>query len=274
MKQEISNNSKIRQHKVLNRPILGAIVLAFYGLLFYQVFATLGGGSKILSFLLGTLGGVLLLLIHKQWFKGEFKGSVNFDFLKDISYLIALGAFVVMDTFVAVLAYSQVGFIALTIEGLSQALMAAIAEEAALRVLPCSVIMRSYKKKNNYLVALLFSAIFFGVIHTANLLTGAGISDTLIQVVSAFSGGLIMGALYLRTGSVIPCIAIHFIHDILTRMVGTGETGTAFDFFLDCLIIVTNIVLAFSLLKGKKQEIIEVWNNIWISQTEQNSMIL
>jgi len=272
MKKEMNSNLKIRQHKIVNKPILGAIVLVIYGLLFYQVFATLGGQSKVLSFLLGTLGGVLLLVIHKQWFKGEFKGSVSFDFLNDKSYLIALGAFVVIDTVAAVLTYSQVGVVALTLEGLSQAVMAAIAEEAALRVLPCSVIMRSYKEKNNYLVALLFSAIFFGVIHFANILTGAGISDTLIQVVSAFSGGLIMGALYLRTASVVPCIAIHFIHDILTKMVGVGECGATFDYFLNALVIITDVVLAVLLLKGKKKEIIEIWNNIWISQTEQKEM--
>jgi len=272
MNKDMELNSKIRQHKILDMPILGAIILAIYGLAFYQIFATLGGESKVLSFLLGTLGGVLLLVIHKQWFKGEYKGSVSLDFLKDKSYLIVFGVFVVMDAVVAVLAYSQVGLIALTLEGLTQAIMAAIAEEAALRVLPCSVIMRSYKEKNNYMVALLFSAIFFGVIHFANILTGAGISNTLIQVASAFSGGLIMGALYLRTGSIIPCIVIHLIHDILTRMVGTGECGAGFDTFLNSLIIITNVVLAVILLKGKKEEIIETWNNIWISQTEQKRM--
>jgi len=64
MNKDMNSNSKIRQHKILNKPILGAIVLAIYGLLFYQVFASIGGESKILSFLLGTLGGILLLIIH------------------------------------------------------------------------------------------------------------------------------------------------------------------------------------------------------------------
>lgn len=57
--------------------------------------------------------------------------------------------------------------------------------------------------------AILISSITFGIGHIVNLLNGAELIPTLFQIGYAFSAGYLFTILFLKTGSLIPCILTH-----------------------------------------------------------------
>ena len=69
--------------------------------------------------------------------------------------------------------------------------------------------------KNNMTAAITVSAVTFGVGHIVNLLNGYDIVSALIQIVYAVAVGFLLVFIFVRTGSLIPCIAFHSLNNIL-----------------------------------------------------------
>ena len=96
-------------------------------------------------------------------------------------------------------------------------------------------------------LAILISAIAFGLLHKFPL---------------AFFGsivfGIIVGWLYWRTGSIIPCIIVHIVNNSLTAIDSTGWNNTVFIF----IPVVSLLLLAFGLWWfGKKCTFADEFNN-------------
>ena len=96
-------------------------------------------------------------------------------------------------------------------------------------------------------LAILISAIAFGLLHKFPL---------------AFFGsivfGIIVGWLYWRTGSIIPCIIVHIVNNSLTAIDSTGWNNTVFIIIL----VVSLLLLAFGLWWfGKKCTFADEFNN-------------
>lgn len=64
------------------------------------------------------------------------------------------------------------------------------------------------KKQRNELIMLVISALIFGLVHVYPA-----------QVVNAFIMGLLLGYLYIRTGSILPCIVFHCTNNIIICLV-------------------------------------------------------
>ncbi len=136
---------KAKKHGVLSHPILAMILLMFWGFIFYSVFAAIAeiGLGEEYGGWGAAIGAVLALIIHKAWFRPEFKGSIRkLGFpSKDVKI-----AFLGFSAFVLII--DVLGFIgheiAFTIPNLGLALMAGIGEEMFVRVLPISVMMRDW----------------------------------------------------------------------------------------------------------------------------------
>ncbi len=261
---------KIRKHPVLGKPILGAILLMIHGICFCQILSFFGKTQIALS-LLSVVNAVLLLLIHKFWFRPEFKGSISFEFTRDHQFMLAAGLFLLVDIIAAVISYIDHGIAAPTLLGICLSLGAGTVEEVIFRVLPVSVMMRTYKDKGSYLPALILTPIIFGAIHMGNVLTGQAVGYTVLQSVSAAALGVFFGALYIRTGSIVPSMIIHVLHDFLgclqanqTAGVASGSV-TVLDIITIILIIAASIATAVVVLKGKADEIREVWNGVWMT---------
>lgn len=87
---------KVRNHKILNQPIVALILLMLWGYVFYQII----GGIFLISLgdnYLGygfAIGAIIALAIHKAWFSPEFKGSIGIPKFcsKDIKYTYLLFA--------------------------------------------------------------------------------------------------------------------------------------------------------------------------------------
>ena len=69
--------------------------------------------------------------------------------------------------------------------------------------------------KNNMTAAITVSAVTFGVGHIVNLLNGYDLVSALIQIVYAVAVGFLLVFIFVRTGSLIPCIAFHSLNNIL-----------------------------------------------------------
>lgn len=64
-------------------------------------------------------------------------------------------------------------------------------------------------RKGGLTAAIIVSSLTFGMGHIVNLLTGAAVLDTLLQLVYASAIGFCFTALFVTTGSIIPCILSH-----------------------------------------------------------------
>ena len=71
------------------------------------------------------------------------------------------------------------------------------------------LLFRGMRKNVRLPVAVAVSSLTFGMGHIVNLLTGAPVFDTLLQLVYASAIGFCFTALFLTTGSILPCILSH-----------------------------------------------------------------
>ena len=80
------------------------------------------------------------------------------------------------------------------------------------------------RKKRNIAAAIFVSSGVFGLVHGTNIFVGADPLHTLIQVVTSFMLGIVLGGMFLFSGNIIVPIAIHTIHDILAIGVQSAVT--------------------------------------------------
>ena len=83
-------------------------------------------------------------------------------------------------------------------------------EEVAFR----GVFLTMLLEKNSQRMAIIYSAIAFGVMHLLAVFTGQGLIDTLGQVVWAFLFALFYGYLFIKSGSLLPPMIIHWLSNV------------------------------------------------------------
>ena len=66
-------------------------------------------------------------------------------------------------------------------------------------------------RKNNEKRAILISALTFGMGHIVNLLSGAELLSTLLQICYATAVGFLFTVMFIKSGSLIPCIIAHAV---------------------------------------------------------------
>ncbi|MCL6603199.1 MAG: CPBP family intramembrane metalloprotease [Paenibacillus sp.] len=101
---------------------------------------------------------------------------------------------------------------------------------------------------------IVFSSIFFGILHMANALNGNDLIHTLLQVMNAFLVGLILALLIETTYNIIPLIVFHFMFDALAQMTSTNviDKEILAVSILNILYLAYGAYLVFVLLKRKK----------------------
>ena len=63
--------------------------------------------------------------------------------------------------------------------------------------------------------AVIVSSVVFGICHLTNVLGGAGIAATLLQIAFAFLYGIAQALIFTKAKSLVPCIFVHFLHDFI-----------------------------------------------------------
>lgn len=98
-------------------------------------------------------------------------------------------------------------------------LLVGVAEEIVFR----GFLFNGMKKSGSLTVAIIVSAVTFGMGHIVNLLTGHATMETLVQMIFAVAWGFLFTFAYLKGGSLLPCIAIHSLIDVFSVFARDNE---------------------------------------------------
>ena len=107
-------------------------------------------------------------------------------------------------------------------------------------------LFRAMLSKNKTTVAIIVSAVTFGIGHIVNLFIVQTGFETVIQIIFAISWGFILTMVCFQSGSIIPCIIAHSAIDVLSLLGADNE-------IFDWIYIVTTIIVAivYSIYLGR-----------------------
>ena len=276
------NSQKIRQHKLVEKsPAFAAILMCLMWFVVYQLVEI--AINLPLSFLLsgydgmtgpiGLIGSIAIMMgVYKWWFRPEFEGMLKGNLpLGFLLGLIELGYLLLSFVFSVFTGY-ELSFKPLTAAIVFVSLGAGMAEELAFRGVLHSTLMRQWKDRNKFWTAALVSGIFFGLIHATNVFAGADPLRTIVQVVESVGVGAFFSAVYLRSGSILPCMFYHTLHDIIA-IAGESEvtesgiiTAKEFNLGDGLSLLLSLVLLAISIWlirPSKNEEMREIWNRKW-----------
>ena len=276
------SSQKRKQHKfVENTPVATALLMSILWFVLYQVvelainipLSIVISGYDGMSGPIGLILSIVIMMgVYKWWFRPEFEGMLKGNLpLGFLLGLIELG-YVVSSFVLSVLTGYELSFKTLTLKIILTSLTAGMAEELVFRGVLISTLMRQWKDRNKFWTAALVSGIFFGLIHASNVFSGANPLRTILQVIEAAGIGVIFSAIYLRCGSILPCMFFHTVHDIIAIAGSSGVdengiiTGSTVS-WTDGVNLVLTFALAaigFWLLRAaKNEEMKALWNSKW-----------
>lgn len=105
--------------------------------------------------------------------------------------------------------------------------------------------------RENLRQAVLISSLTFGFGHIVNLLNGAAVLPTLLQIGYAMAIGFLFTVIFLKSGSLIPCIVTHSVVNSLS--VFAVEGSKVLDLVTALVLMVVPTVYALWILKKEKQ---------------------
>lgn len=265
-----------RKHKVLGIPVLGCILLMIWGLLLYQLPSAIIGNfnAPIIAAVVSAIFAFLALGIHKCWFKPEYKGSFSNIWFKDKDILIGFFAVVAVDIVLWITKIAKSG-IDFSVNAVFMAITAGAGEEMALRALPISILMRDYMSEKKIAFCAWFPSVLFGVFHFSNMLSGAKLDVTIIQVVGATCLGLLLAALYLRTGNILIPMLYHALHDFMEFIIADATNANGIiTIELTTPVVVKEVIIdvvalaagIFLIRKSVRPKIMEIWKDRWNRQ--------
>ena len=100
-------------------------------------------------------------------------------------------------------------------------------------------LFKAMMEEDKTIVAIIVSAVTFGVGHIVNLFTGQASFETVMQIIFAISWGFILTMVCYKGGSIIPCIIAHSLIDVLSLFGADNE-------LIDWIYIGTTIVGAIA----------------------------
>jgi membrane protease YdiL (CAAX protease family) len=169
------------------------------------------------------IGALAALGLFTWWFRKEFRGVLGLNGLK--KGLLMLAPFLVFHYAGSVASWAQFGTSSVLIAFL-RAFAPGFGEEITFRGMGVANYMRTIKSEKQITVIFWLSAVVFGIAHIFNSLTGAPIWISLLQCAYCIGIGLLLAAVYLRTGTLWPLILAHWSVDFMEFIRGDlGSTG-------------------------------------------------
>ncbi len=261
-------------------PRLVMIAGACFLLLFFPLLGTIGTAflqnyvpvdKNTLEALLVAASGLLLVWLVKWWFSPEYEGSLRLhipvaDVVRWSMLLWACLAFCVVAE-----AWERGDFyFELTFGMVALCLMAGFLEEAIFRAFVVPIGMRYLSGENRVWWTAAISIGSFALFHFANMLAGAALDITILQVVGCLPFGLFAVAITLRSGSVLPVAVMHTLMDVIAMsttpntgdgvMRGGVELSTVVSVGVEYLVL---IPFGVWLIRKYKPEILALWNRKW-----------
>lgn len=106
-------------------------------------------------------------------------------------------------------------------------------------------------EKNNQNLAIIISSVTFGIGHIVNLLNGADLIPTLIQVCYAIALGFLFVTIFNKSKSLIPCIITHMMINSLS-VIGKDSTGLSL-YLIPIIVIIISISYIILINKNVKE---------------------
>ena len=243
-------------------PIRGAVISMLLAGLYYiavsaVVSLVVSDANSILSELIRIISLVPLLLLYKIWHRKELPHLFG---IAGTARGVLLGwSMLLMGAIVAVsnLLQGDVGsipyaFFAGFVPGFS--------EEVIFRVLPLSLVFQRSQEPKELMKVSLIISLCFGLLHGGNLLIGAELISTLLQVLYAIGIGMLLSGIYLKTGSFWPCIILHTWVDAASSISKSLQessgvltrTHTTLEIIILCAFTIAFYVNALMVFKAKK----------------------
>ena len=110
-------------------------------------------------------------------------------------------------------------------------------------------LFRVLLRKDGPRVAVIVSAVTFGIGHIVNLLAGIAIVENLMMIVFAVAWGFVFTMVYYKSGSLLLCILIHAVVDVLS--VVAAETTWGSWLYIGATVVIGG---AYSLYLAKRVE--------------------
>lgn len=105
-------------------------------------------------------------------------------------------------------------------------------------------------EKDNLKSAIAVSSFTFGIGHIVNLLSGAEVVSTLMQICYATSIGFLFAIIFYKSKSLVPCIIAHAIINALSIFNGDNQT---FFYIISVFLVVVPFVYAMYIMKKVKE---------------------
>ena len=199
------------------KPVLFAVLwIVIYVVLMAPLRGSYGDGSLQMLLGLVAISAVLLAVIRLLGIEKELGMTRWLQNGKKLLWLLPMWVLSTGNLWGGVgLRYDGIT----TVMAVLSFLLVGVAEEIIFR----GFLFNGMKRTGSLTVAVVVSAITFGMGHIVNLLTGHATMETLVQVLFAIAWGFLFTFAYLKSGSLLPCIAIHGLIDVFSVFARDNE---------------------------------------------------
>lgn len=267
----------LQDHPILAM-LLSMVLIQLYflavGVIQNIVAMLLTGGSQVSSIVdaVVTIASSLLLLwlYQRKYYPNGRKFFSTQGFGPSLLYGWGLLVVAVLSFSIARLTGNPMGNVfAAIILGIAPG----IQEELLCRTIPISLLMKREDRRNLIPVVYIIPSLLFGLFHFVNLLSGADLILTLLQVAYATAVGLILASIYLKTGNLWITIALHSFMDFVAYLSlnmqqsdGILKASGSYEwvgYLVQLLYTVIFAINAFWLYrKSSREEIAQTWEEI------------
>ena len=194
------------------------------------------GYTSAISFIVNTILSIVLLTLIVMAKKTEYYGLSRVKNAKRFLYflpLVIIGTVGLWNGIAINKSTNQIIFHILTMINIG------FLEEIIFR----GILYKSIEKDNQKL-AIIISSVTFGIGHIVNLLNGADLVPTLVQICYAVAIGFLFVTIFNKSKSLIPCIITHIAVNSLS-VLGVDSTGISTYLIPVILIIISISYTAF-----------------------------
>ena len=266
---------------MLNRPLKSTILITILWLVISTLlpmpvivlFAVLGPGLdklalQMISAVIDIVFSLLFLYLFKRKFSPDYEGTFIFT---DLGTGLLLGWPLALQIIIHLYGVFTKGIVTAIPIALLLGLGPGVMEEVVFRGIIGANLMRICPEERKIPYVVILPSVVFGLIHAINMASGANLWITLFQIVFAITSGMLMQAVMLRTGSIVPGIILHTLIDFTSfltmNMADTGAVLTqelSLAYLIEVIPIAACLIGAFYLVRpAKRAEIRALWDKKW-----------
>lgn len=237
----------IKKYKIILMCLIVLIITGFYKDLTLYLFPRLNPyQTKLIEEGLQAITIVVFINGMKLWHR---VGIITRISSKSILLMLPIIVLSFIQLFNGIVTY-ETGNI-LMVVGIS--IFIGLSEELACRGVILSALMHKGK-----VTSIILSSIIFGVLHLMNLFKGAGLEDTMIQIIFATGFGLTMAVVRYKTELILPQIFVHALWDFNSKIAQRDNMSEGLELIILIslvLVILWGMFLTLREYKNKKNSI-------------------